>query len=104
VASYLQTPGSLSLSFVRGDDFSALIDLSIDMTGYTTTASISSAVTGALVVPLTVTTVSASEGKVNLSLTDSQTSAMARGTYTWSMSWTEGGGTRTALTGTCEVL
>jgi hypothetical protein len=102
--SYDQTPGPLSFSFARGDDFSALIDLSIAVTGYSFTASITSLVTGLEVVPLTVTVVSAANGQVNVSLTDTQTSALARGTYGWNMKWTESNATRTALAGFVEVL
>lgn len=104
MAVYSQTPGSLNLSFVRNDSFSALVDMSINMTGYTTSAVITSAVTGATVLPFTVTTVSASEGKVNLSLTNTQTASIPRGTYSWTMSWIEGVAKRTALTGMIEVL
>lgn len=101
--SYDQRPGTLNLSFVRGDDFSTLVDFSIPMTGYTVTASIYSAVTGADVVPLTVSWVSQANGQVNISLSDSQTAGLARGTYRWAMKWTEGNATRTALSGFVEV-
>lgn len=104
MASYDQQPGNLSLSFMRGDDFSAIIDVSINMTGFTTSAAIYSAVTGQQVMPFTVSTVSAADGKVNIALADTQTSSMARGTYTWKMSWTEGLVTRTALSGVLEVM
>jgi hypothetical protein len=102
--SYDQTPGTLNLSFNRTDDFSALIDLSISIVGYSVTATITSLVTGADVVPFTVTIPSAANGQVNISLTDTQTAALARGTYGWNMKWTEGSATRTALTGFVEVL
>jgi hypothetical protein len=102
--SYDQTPGALNLSFNRADDFSALIDFSIAMTGYTVTAGITSLVSGNEVQPLTVSFVSATAGQVNVSLTDTQTAALARGTYGWNMKWTEGSATRTALTGFVEVL
>lgn len=101
--SYDQTPGSLNLSLNRGDDFSALVDFSIGMAGYTVTAGITSLVTGAEVQPLTVSFVSATAGQVNVSLSDAQTLALARGTYGWNMRWTEGNATRTALTGFVEV-
>ena len=101
--SYDQTPGTLSLSFVRGDDFSALVDFSIAMTGYTVTASMHSMVSGTEVVPFTVAITNASNGQVNISLTDTQTAALARGTYGWSMKWTENAATRTALVGFVEV-
>lgn len=102
--SYDQSPGVLNLSFVRNNTFSALIDVSIDMTGYTTSAVISSVVTGENIMPFTVSTVSAAEGKVNLSLTNTQTASLAKGSYSWTMSWAEGFATRTALTGMVEVL
>lgn len=104
MASYDQTPGSLNLTFNRSDDFSTLIDFSIGMTGYTVTAGITSLVTGAEVQPLTVSVVSATAGQVNVSLTDTQTAALARGTYGWQMRWTENNATRTALTGFVEVI
>ena len=104
MASYDQAPGSLNLSFNRHDDFSVLIDLSISLVGYTVTASLTSLVTGSEVVPFTVTTVSAANGQVNLSLTDTQTAALPRGTYGWRLVWTENNATRTALTGFAEVL
>ena len=101
--SYDQTPGSLNLAFNRGDDFSALVDFSIGMTGYTVSASMTSLVTGGEVQPLAVSFVSATAGQVNVSLTDTQTAALPRGTYGWNMKWTEGVNTRTALTGFVEV-
>ena len=101
--SYDQTPGALNLAFNRADDFSVLVDMSITLTGYTVTAGITSLVTGAEVQPLTVAIVSATAGTVNLSLSDTQTLAMSRGTYGWQMKWTEGQATRTALTGFVEV-
>lgn len=102
--SYDQTPGTLNLSFKRSDDFSAMVDFSIGMTGYTVTAGITSLVTGSEVQPLSVSFVSATAGQVNVSLTDTQTAALARGTYGWQMQWTEGNATRTALTGYVEVI
>jgi hypothetical protein len=102
--SYDQTPGTLNLSFKRGDDFSTLIDFSIGMTGYAVTASMTSVVSGAEVQAFTVTAANAAAGQFNISLTDTQTAALARGTYGWQMKWTENNATRTALTGYVEVL
>ncbi len=101
--SYDQTPGTLNLSFRRGDDFSALVDFSIAMTGYTVEASMQSLVSGEDVVAFTVATPNLANGQVNISLTDTQTAALARGTYAWSMRWVENAATRTALTGFVEV-
>lgn len=104
MASYDQTPGTLNLSFKRSDDFSAMVDFSISLASYTVTAGITSLVSGAEVQPLTVSFVSATAGQVNVSLTDTQTAALARGTYGWQMKWTENNATRTALTGFVEVI
>jgi len=102
--SYDQIPGTLNLSLKAGDDFGALVDFSpITMTGYTVTAVVSSLVTGAEVVPFATTLASAADGKVNIALSDTQTSALPRGTYGWSMKWVDGQVTRTALTGFLEV-
>ena len=102
--SYDQTPGNLNLSFVRGDDFSSLVDFSISLTGYTITAGMTSLPGGQAVQAFTVAVVDAATGQVNLSLTDTQTAALPRGTYGWSLEWTENNATRTALTGFVEVL
>jgi hypothetical protein len=102
--TYDQTPGTLNLSFNRGDDVSALVDFSIVTTGYLVTAGITSLVTGDQVQTLTVATVSAATGQYNISLTDTQTLALARGTYGWKMQWVQGNETRTALTGYVEVI
>jgi hypothetical protein len=102
--SYDQTPGTLNLKFNRADDFSALVDFSIGMTGYTVAASMYSTVSGAEVQAFTVTAANAASGQYNISLTDTQTAALARGTYGWRMTWTESNATRTALTGFVEVL
>lgn len=104
MSSYDQTPGNLPLSFVRGDSFSALLDFSIDLTGYTFAASLVSVVIGQDVVALTSSVVSAANGQVNVALTASQTAALARGTYQWKFVWTQGGNVRTALAGYVEAL
>lgn len=103
MANYKQLPGTLNLAFNRGDDVSVLIDLNIPAVGYTFTSSIVSAVTGGAVVPFTTTVQSAADGQVNIALTDTQTAALAAGSYRWQMQWTEGNATRTALTGYVEV-
>ena len=42
-------------------------------------------------------------GQLNLSLTNTQTAALAVGSYQWELIWVVGGGTRTALAGVLEV-
>ena len=58
---------------------------------------------GDTVTPFTVTVQSAANGQVNISLNDTQTAALAAGTYRWQMAWVQGNATRTALTGFVEV-
>lgn len=101
--TYDAIPGQLNIRLARGDDISVLLDTSLNMTGYTVTSSITSLVTGNEVVPFTVAFVSATAGQVNVSLTDTQTAALARGTYGWNLKWTEGSATRTGLSGYVEV-
>jgi hypothetical protein len=63
-----------------------------------------SLVTGTTVIPFTATITDASAGQVNIALTDTQTAALAAGTYGWQLDWTAPGSVqRTALSGTVEV-
>jgi hypothetical protein len=103
--TYSVLPGSLPLAFKRANDFAAVVDFNgTDLVGYTVTANLTSLVTGATVVPFTTTIVDASAGQVSVSLTDTQTAALAAGTYGWQLDWTAPGGVqRTALSGTVEV-
>jgi hypothetical protein len=99
-------PGSMNLSFKRANDFSSLIDFDgiATFSGYTVTASITSLVTGTTVIPFTTSVTDASAGQVNIALTDTQTAALAAGTYGWQLDWTAPGSIqRTALSGTVEV-
>lgn len=99
--------GPGALSFIRataGQPFSNLVDFSISLTGYTFSAEIVSAITGAQVVAITVTNTNLSAGQVTLSLTGAQTSAIARGSYLWRLRWTSPAGeVRTVLEGIFEV-
>jgi hypothetical protein len=79
MTAYNQLPGQMSLSFKRANDFSSLIDFDLSLASYSVTASITSLVTGATVVPFTTTLADASAGQVNISLTDTQTAALAAG-------------------------
>lgn len=97
-------PGSLSIAFRRGDEFSTLLDFSIATTGYTWAAVIHSVVTGTTIATPTVTVVNAATGQVNLGLTEIQTAAIPAGTYGWRLAWTAPGDSiRTVLQGTVEV-
>lgn len=105
-STYSQLPGVMNHAFKRGNDFSTVIDFDgiSSLSGYTVTASVTSLVTGAAVVPFTTSVVDASAGQVSISLTDTQTAALAAGTYGWQLDWTAPGSIqRTALSGTVEV-
>jgi hypothetical protein len=102
--TYSVLPGSMPLAFKRSNDFAAIIDFDTTLTGFAVTANLTSLVTGATVVPFTTTIADASAGQVSVSLTDTQTAALAAGTYGWQLDWTAPGGVqRTALSGTVEV-
>lgn len=102
--AYEQLPGPLNLAFRATDDFSSLIDFSLDMSGYSATAAIYSTITGNAVTSFTTNVTNAALGQVNISLTDTQTAAIPPGTYGWRLQWTDaGGGQRTGLDGFVEV-
>jgi hypothetical protein len=97
MADFLQLPGTLNIALVNGDEFGMLADLSIDTTGYTWTAAIYEATTsvtianptgvttqGSTATSFTVTDVNAAAGQLNLSLTETQTTALDPGkVYRW---------------------
>jgi hypothetical protein len=62
-------------------------------------------VTGTAVASFVTSVTDAAAGQVNVSLTDTQTAALAAGTYGWRLDWVAPGGVqRTALSGTVEVV
>jgi hypothetical protein len=103
MAEYVQIPGTLNLAFRKGDDFSVTVDFSIALDGYTVEALMHSVVGGQLVQAFTTTITNSATGIVSVSLTDTQTAALASGTYRWIMTGTASGVTRTYLAGYVEV-
>jgi hypothetical protein len=104
MSTYSQLPGTMNLAFKRAGDFAALIDFDVSLVSYSVSASITSLVTGSSVVSFTTTLADASAGQVNIALTDTQTAALAAGTYGWQLDWVAPGSVqRTALSGTVEV-
>ena len=76
-STYTQLPGTMNHAFKRGNDFAALIGFDgTTLVGYTVTASVTSLVTGATVVPFTTTVADASAGQVQVALSDTQTAAL----------------------------
>jgi hypothetical protein len=105
MSTYSVLPGTMNLAFKKNGDFASLIDFDgTALVGYTVTASMTSLVTGATVVPFTTSVTDASAGQVGIALSDTQTAALAAGTYGWQLDWTAPGSIqRTALSGTVEV-
>lgn len=102
--TYEQLPGRMNLAFLAGDQFGAQIGFDSTLVDSTVTSSILSAVTGETVVAITTTVTDAASGIVNLSLTETETSALPAGTYNWEMIVNQPGDVqRTFLTGIVEV-
>lgn len=105
-ATYSELPGPMSLALKRSNDFSTEVDFDgLSLSGYTVTSIVTSLVTGSSVASFTTTVTDAGAGRVNISLTDTQTSSLAVGTYGWQLDWVAPGEVRrTALAGTVEVF
>jgi hypothetical protein len=94
----------MNLAFKRSGDFSALVDFDVSLVGYTVSASLTSLVSSTVVQAFTASVADAAAGQVAVSLTDTQTAALAAGTYGWQLDWVAPGSVqRTALSGTAEV-
>jgi len=105
MSTYSVLPGTMNLAFKRSGDFSALISFDFALTSYTVTASLTSLVSNTVVQAFTASVADAAAGQVSVSLTDTQTAALAAGTYGWQLDWVAPGSIqRTALTGTVEVV
>lgn len=113
MADYAIVPSTLNIQFVRGDEFGMLLDFDQNLTGYTFTtdvyevASVSGGVItrGPSLAPFTLTEVDLAAGKVNLSLTETQTQSfnLAK-SYRWYLRWVAPGAvTRTVLSGSISV-
>jgi hypothetical protein len=99
------TPGSLNITVQQGDELSQLLDFSVTLTGYTFASEIVSALTGATLSTPTVTAVNLAAGQVNLAMSETQTAALAVGSYLWRLIWTAPGSVRrTAIEGIFEVV
>ena len=105
MATYDQRAGKMHLAFNRANDFATVVDFDgITLTGYTVSAMVVSLVSGITVQAMSASVTDAAAGKCNLALTDTQTAALAGGTYAWQLDWVAPGSVqRTALKGTMEV-
>lgn len=93
VAAVERFPATLRLGFVAGDDFPFRLTINRDLTGYTLTAVVLNADTGATVATFgtsmqTVTIAGQTASRVTLTLTKTQTAAMAAvARLRWSFRW-----------------
>jgi hypothetical protein len=114
LSTYSVLPDTLNIVFVQGDELSVLLDFDQDLTGYTFETQIILVlnVSGGNVtefepvVSFTQTPVDLASGQINLSLTETQTSALQLGApYRWFMRWVAPGlVTRTVLSGSVAVV
>lgn len=109
--AYERLPASLPMAFVSGDDFPFRVVVNRDLASYTYAATITNAATGVVVATFAITSApvtvaGATHTRITLTLTDTQTAALAPPTaYRWSLRWTSpAGDTRTALSGRVRVV
>lgn len=110
MATYTLLPDTLDIVFVGGDEVSILLDFDQDLTGYTFEAPVILAtvirngqvVEYELATNFTQTPVDLAAGKLNLSLSETQTGNLVLGSvYRWYLRWVAPGiVTRTVLSGT----
>lgn len=103
MATYSAIPGKLNFALRAGDDFSALVDFSISLTGHTMSSTIYSVVTGQTVGSFVTAISNATAGQVNVSMTETATAALPSGTYRYTLASVSGSLQRTYLEGFVEV-
>lgn len=114
MATYTVHPDALDLLFVSGDELSVLLDFEQNLTGYqfsTGIYEVADVVNGAVVATtpfarnFTITPVDLSLGSLNLSLSETDTSAFDPSvTYRWYLRWVAPGVvTRTVVAGSINV-
>tara|TARA_B100000902_G_scaffold60790_1_gene67903 strand:- start:3975 stop:4307 length:333 start_codon:yes stop_codon:yes gene_type:complete len=87
----------------QGTDFTVTVDVSdatggiLDLTGYSASAQIRKTYGSSTKVDFTTNTGTPSQGKVTMSLTDAQTSALESGRYVYDLNITSGGGVTTRV-------
>ena len=85
------TPASLYLTLYRGTDFSVIITCqdsaaaAVDLTGCTFVGHVRSIPSGSLIKSLAPAVTDASAGEITITLTDTETLAIAAGDYVWDL-------------------
>lgn len=119
MATFLQLPGVLDLSFTAGDTVQVPLDFDRSLVGYTlstgvyvvaqtvpTSGGSSQPTAGATVFTPTISVTSAADGTVVVLMTPQQTSLLSPvGTYRWFFRWTDGsGGILTVVSGSVKAF
>ena len=87
----------------QGTDFSITVDVTdnagavLDMTGYTAEAQMRKTYESSTIGATFTTAITAADGKVTLSLTDTETSAISAGRYVYDLNITSSGGITTRV-------
>lgn len=103
MATITNKPGTLNIETTR-DDFSALVDFGIVLTGYTFEAVIIHK-NSDNTTPITVTNTSLADGQITLSVQDTALALVPYDKHDWYLCWTDGSGNkRKVLAGTFEVI
>ena len=105
MATYTNLPGTLNIEVRQGDELGLTPDFNVSLSGYTVSAAVYSVITNNTVGTMSAAlTTDGSDGKVSLAMTEAETSALAKGTYRWALTWTAPGSVaRMALTGSLEI-
>jgi len=96
MADISQQPGELNITTTTDDDLSILLDFDIVLTGYTFTSKVEHVGT---TTTITVTNTDLSTGKITISLTNIQLTAIGEGTHRWYLDWNTGTADRRVLAG-----
>lgn len=98
---YQQLPGTLDLSLIRGDNFSMQLDFNVDLTDYQFLAQLQQDNKTTII---TVATVNAVDGIINISMTDTITAQLTTSPAKWFLRWTDAAGiSRRILAGRLKV-
>lgn len=104
----MPAPGVRNVTIVQGNDYLHSVTVTSDgstavnITGRTYTAQVRDS-SGTLVLTLTCTVPTGTDGIVTLSATDALTLALTPGIYTWALQETSGSSTNDILAGQCHV-
>jgi hypothetical protein len=100
--TFQQLPSRLDIEVGLGDDWSPLLTIAQDMTGYTFSGAV---VKGGVetVIAVTVTQL-APTAILRPTLTDAQITALGPGTFSWYLKWTVGSATRRSHAGEFRVM